>query len=271
MYARVYDKNKGIFFKSSIYAKINKGYFEKYLVLMPKSEGGHLKMYDYLDKPEPGGELFVNINIIHCEHPDEWVEFDSASEEVIGEVSEKDDMQIDKLNYYLGYKSIWENKNALSILLEGGTIHPSCFNLKATTRAYDDEWTFIDTEKDVNALMEACYGFHDAVIVSVHYVSGAGKHGNKPVVNDSIRRISILFDTCWCSSLELVFEGVLSLNLRPAMDNCSSDIYTASLIIKDAVIYFAVDDIIDTINISDKVTWISALSLRWRFLEDMKQ
>ena len=80
---------------------------------------------------------------------------------------------------------------------------------------------------------------------------------------DDVRRVTMEFDCQWSPGVELVFEGVTALNLRPAEDNYMSDLYGASLRVADAQVFFA-----DTEGVEEfppgTGTWISAYSLRWR-------
>ena len=80
-----------------------------------------------------------------------------------------------------------------------------------------------------------------------------------------IRQVTMFFDSQCCDTIEMVFEGVTAFNLRPAGDNYTADISVASLIIKDASIFFC-DDRIEEWDESYKGIWITAYGLRWRFV-----
>jgi hypothetical protein len=73
------------------------------------------------------------------------------------------------------------------------------------------------------------------------------------------------FDSQWCETIEMVFEGVTALNLRPAGDNYTADVSAASLIVKDASVFFCGDGIREW-DENYEGTWITAYSLRWRFV-----
>jgi hypothetical protein len=77
--------------------------------------------------------------------------------------------------------------------------------------------------------------------------------------------MTMCFDSQWCDTIEMVFEGVNALNLRPAGDNYTADISAASLIVKAASIFFR-DDGIEEWDENYEGTWITAYSLRWRFV-----
>ena len=55
MRIRVYDKHLGSYFQSEVYAIINTGYYEKYLVSVPSENGGGMKGYDYSGKSPLSG------------------------------------------------------------------------------------------------------------------------------------------------------------------------------------------------------------------------
>lgn len=61
MRVRVYDKQSGICFQSEVYAIINTGYYEKYLVSVPFGNGGYMKLFDYLDKSDQKLPVLVNL------------------------------------------------------------------------------------------------------------------------------------------------------------------------------------------------------------------
>jgi len=266
MRVRVYDKEKALFFKSDVYAKINIGYFERYLVLMPETESGCLKLYDYINKSEGNEKLSVNINVINPEYPCEWIKrediifFDDGTNlNAIGTTT-------NKVEYYVGYKCILENERAFVALLDGLAVPLTEFHLNHVKQVCADNWNYVDTIEDIDTLMERFFGFHDSVIVSLDYISGSGRRKEGIAICDSTRKATVKLDTCWCNSIELVFEGLLSLNLRPSKDNYSSELYTASIFIKDEIIYFATDNVEDISSLSDDITWMSAFSLKWRFI-----
>ena len=99
----------------------------------------------------------------------------------------------------------------------------------------------------------------------MNYISGSYVNDeNHMFCTDNVRRVTMRFDSQWCRSIEIVFEGVLALNLRPCQDNYSADLHDASLFIQDEVLYFF-DSRLDNINKSYDGTWIESYSIRWRF------
>ena len=68
--------------------------------------------------------------------------------------------------------------------------------------------------------------------------------------------------------MELVFEEVTRLTVVPSPENYGSEIFEATLLVDDGLIYFA--DVADWSPKSDDqdATWISAKKLKWRDASD---
>lgn len=74
MIVRAYDRENSEFFISEVYAIINIGYYEKYLVLQ-KSKG--YRLIEYLHKSTDEHNLEVNINVISTNVLQEpWITMD---------------------------------------------------------------------------------------------------------------------------------------------------------------------------------------------------
>lgn len=76
--------------------------------------------------------------------------------------------------------------------------------------------------------METFCGFHDSVLRTLSYVSGNEKDEEGCLILDNVRQVSMIFDSQWSNSIEIIFEGVLALNLRPASDNYTSEFTSSS-------------------------------------------
>ena len=267
MKVRVYDKSIGNYFKSEVYAKINTGWYEKQLVHVPSENGGYICFFDYLDKSEDKGSPKVLINIITPDTPKDWMYRKSGSvdEKLLG--YEKLLCNDVRFFEYIGYSWLYENKSILAELLNGDAIpfKGSIFENKAVASEMSG-WTYVETQEEANILLENAYSFHDSVLKTLNYTSGAYVNSDRsmyPVAD--IRQVIMCFDSQWCDTIEMVFEGVTAFNLRPARDNYTADISAASLIVKDASIFFF-DDRIQEWDENYEGTWITAYGLRWRFV-----
>jgi hypothetical protein len=262
MRVRVYDKETNKYFRSEVYAVINSGYYERWLVLVPDGSGDYFKLYDYLDKESAAPHYFVNINIITPLF-ENWIgERDSLKLKEFSGIETPDE----KFFYsFRGFPRILENRKALSSLLRGEAVTFEELNPPEITSKLEG-WNYIDDASDAEKLLNEARGFHDTVIVEINYISGSKnmEHGTFDI--DDVRRVTINFsDGGWCPPIELVFEGVTEFHLRPAPDNYSSDIYEATLkFLSDETIFFCVDEAENEIDAKNS-TWIKALNLRWRF------
>lgn len=126
-------------------------------------------------------------------------------------------------------------------------------------------WNYVESEDDIHNLMEVFHGFHDAVLRNLGYISGSGKVEKGIIVTDNIRQVSMIFDSHWSDSIEIVFDGVLVLNLKPAKDNYSSNLFSASIMLKDKAMLFY-DNEVKSEQENYEGTWVNALGMRWRLL-----
>ncbi|WP_312522677.1 hypothetical protein [Anaerospora sp.] len=265
MRVRVYDKQSNSYFISEVYAIINTGYYEKYLILESKNDARYFRLVEYLYKSN--SNLPVNVNLISSNDLTEWIfKEENDLKDINSRLDAKD--KNDSFYSYRGYNFIFKQENLLITLLKGEQVdYESMCGREKEVSTKLDSWIYIESENDIHNLMEIFHGFHDSVLRNLNYISGSGKRDKGIIVSDSIRQVSMIFDSLWSESIEIVFEGVLLLNLRPAQDKYSSDLSSATILIKDSAILFY-DDKVDYEQKSYEGTWINALGMRWRFLLD---
>ncbi|MFL0269319.1 hypothetical protein [Candidatus Clostridium radicumherbarum] len=264
MRVRVYDKQGSNYFVSEVYAIVNTGYYEKYLVLEETDNKRYFRMFDYLDKSNNGPIYPVNINVISSnELPEPWVyKTEPDLKYFMDKLNTKD--KYSSLYSFRGYSFIFQQKDLLITLFKGNIVtYDEMMGNKKQICTKLDGWNYVESEKDIENLMEIFSGFHDSVLRSLNYISGSRKVEEGMIVTDDIRQASTIFDSDWSDSIEIVFEGVLSLNLRPAKDNYTSDLFSATIMIKDETLLFY-DDEVSSEQENYEGTWINALGMRWR-------
>jgi|LSQX01.3.fsa_nt_gb hypothetical protein len=98
------------------------------------------------------------------------------------------------------------------------------------------EWKHVESSDDIALLMNETCGFHDSVLKSLSYTSGAYVNSDKGMYPEaSLRQLSMCFDSQCCDSFELLFERVTALNLRPAGDNYTEEVLDVTLLIREAI------------------------------------
>jgi len=267
MRVRVYDKDTNNYFVSEVYAIINSGYYEKYLVLEEIDSKRYFRLFDYLDKSNNGPIFPVNINLINSnELPEPWVyKTEPDLKYFMDKLDTKDKYK--SLYSFKGYSFIFEQKDLLIALFKGNKVnYEKIMGNKKQICTKLNGWNFVESEKDIANLLETFGRFHDSVLRTLNYISGSRKVEQGMIVTDDIREVSMIFDSDWSDSIEIVFEGVLALNLRPAKDNYTSELFSATIMLKDETILFY-DDEVNSEHKDYEGTWINALGMRWRFLQ----
>lgn len=266
MKVRAFDSEQNTYFKSEVYAIINTGWYEKELLLVPSNDGGYIKFIDFLDKSDVKNPLAL-INTIISDIPSDWIK--ERSEAVKIQLNEYSGLLNSDVLFFefIGYQWIFENKAIMIDLLNGKSIpyKNSIFENRVNTSDIAG-WNYIETQEDIESLMEQMSGFHDSVLSELNYTSGSYVDSNGSMCPmDSIRKVIMRIESQWCQPVELVFEGVTALNLRPSDDNYDSIIYSASLFAEDASVFFC-DSYLEQIDKSYEGTWITAYNLRWRLV-----
>lgn len=268
MKVRFYDKDTNTYYKSEVLAKINTGWYEKQLVCLSNNSNTYVKFIDYLDKSNENYPKPL-IATITPDIPDEWIfcktgTLDKTFEEYV------DLIDMDTLFFeFIGYEWIFENTSLMIKLMAGASINikESVFENNMPPSSNQIGWHYVETQEDAIMLLSQTSGFHDSVLKELSYVSGAYVNTDRSMYPTAdIRKVTMLFQSQWCSDFELVFEGATGLNLRPAGDNYSADIYGASIYVKNASVFFCDGETTDFDKTYDG-TWIVAYSLRWRFLD----
>lgn len=269
MRVRVYDTESNSYFKSEVYAVINSGYYEKFLVLTPLYMGNNFSFYDYLDKRN--NQLNVLVNSIFQERPTDWIYKKSKS--VDEQIEEYKNILSDDIRFfeYSGFYWLFDDIDTMSSLLKGNSINlkDSIFENKLYNDINSENWNYVETQSDIEFLMSETCGFHDSIINEVSYISGGYVNSKKEMFSSSSRQISVKIDSQISDNLEMVFDGVIAMNIRPPKDNYFGDIFGASLFIENATIFFY-DEEIENIQSDYHGNMVSAYGLKWRFRNDKK-
>ncbi len=147
------------------------------------------------------------------------------------------------------------------------------------------EWKLIQTQKDIDELMEYFYGFHDTCINSISYVSGNKVNEDKSMIFGMIEdyKLNIVFDSQWKNQIELCFTGVRRMHLVGLEDNYSNEILGASISFyknilpsrfnaPSKVIVWSDDSYFDIKNVDNSltepsITYVIAHELKWRKID----
>lgn len=209
MRVRAYDSHTNTYFNSEVFAKINIGWYEKQLLLVPSDNGAHIKFIDYLDKSNPNAPN-VLINTITPDAPSEWIYQRSGSvDKKLADFAELLDDDI-RFFEYVGYPWIFDDKPLIIKLLNNGAVplEDSIFENRVPDYKING-WNYIETMEDVNFLLSQTYSFHDSVLKEMKYVSGAYVDcDNNMRPTNSVSQITMRIDSQQCRAIEMIFEGV---------------------------------------------------------------
>ena len=110
-------------------------------------------------------------------------------------------------------------------------------------------WFEVKNQKDIEYLMSVFGGFHDACLKELRYISGqyVSEDLSMHPIN-SLRNVYVIFQRQWenPSVIEMLFEGLECLVIRPVSEDYTSDIFCAYMTIEDnCFVWFDSDDFKD--------------------------
>ena len=130
-------------------------------------------------------------------------------------------------------------------------------------------WIPLTSQADLDQLMRTFGDFHDGCLREAHIwtESFVDTEMRMSVASDLETRVRLLIQRQWRdpSAIELLFEEVTALHLRPSPQDYDSIIVCALMLSRDGMFYWAEDDdwSLDSPK-RDEVTWIAAKKLSWR-------
>ena len=130
-------------------------------------------------------------------------------------------------------------------------------------------WIEVSSQADLDALMDTFGRFHDGCLKEMHmwtesYVD-KDLSMSCPFHLDTHVRLLIQRQFETPSAIELLFDGVMHINVAPSQDNYDSIIFDATLLFQDSIFYWAdVRNWSPNQEDSASATWIGGSNLKWR-------
>lgn len=252
MFVRVFDKKHGRYYKSIVYGKIDTGYFEKYVVLNPFTNS--FEAVDYLLKDEEPFTGRTQINIINVT-TEEWKRFFDDNLLELSRSMDGYEVQ-NKVPAFCGYEDVYQSQGFLLRLLKNRSV--PCDEAKIAVRSLPDEkeWHAIKTQEDADEFMGLFMGFHDSTLERLWYEE-----------DDNKKDLHMVFDnTDWYGVVELFFEALVDMCIRPPEDNMCREFLSGCLLVRDESVFWAEEGLQDE-DLSYGGSYVKAYSLKWKKLD----
>lgn len=247
MFARAYDKLEKRYYKSMVYGLINSGYYEQAILFNPYIS--KFELVEYFDKDIP--ELNTLYECINS-NTSEWITYEKTFLLKLKKYC-KDNNFSYEIKLFRGYKEVFDNFEFMLKILQNKKVSLEETNIKVKVNEDIDKWNYIRNQGDANDFMRIFAGFHDSTLDKLIYEEDYGK-----------TQLKVQFDnSTWYGVVELCFEGLITLNLKGLGENCTREIYGATLIINDESVFWA-DDELENEDYNYIGTYIKALNLKWR-------
>lgn len=257
MYARIYDREKNRYYKSIVYALLETGYYEQAIVF--DAQNDRFALVDYFDRN--ANDLKPHYERINCADTENWITRENASLLKLKKYCRERGTDVSAFNSFRGYADVFENSAFMSALLRDKTLPADKASVQIRKNPDEAEWNYIRTQEDADDFMNLFACFHDAVLQKIVYEE-----------RDGCTILTARFDnTGWYGIVDLCFEGVYVLNLRPPTENHSATLYKATLLVKNECIFWTDGELREENfaedtngHIDSDGSYIKALSLKWR-------
>ncbi len=259
MRARVFNEENNNYYISEVYGKINRP--DEWYIVDDYLRKDKVVLVKYLNTNE---SLLNKVNI-------EIIDYNNLPH---GGWKTLSVSRIDDINRNLSsikmikdihaYDDFLKSEQRLVELLENGIVDKRDYViLDYTTKLLG--WNYIESEHDIEYLMKEFDSFEDSVLKEMSYISGdyveSGYMTLKPAGGKQVR---LVYNSQSADEIEIILLSPRICHLVPAEENYSSDLYEASIIIKDSMVYFyhsCVEEVIEDYN----GTFFKSLGLMWRY------
>lgn len=257
-FVRAFDEKLNKYYKSFKYALINAGYYEQAILFNPYSNC--FELVDYLDKTT--SDLKPLYEHIFYDEDENVLDLTDNKLSELRKYCQWHGYN-GKLDFFTAIKEIAENFEFIALILKDGSVCKDKTTIKSKN-LIDGDWKYIQTKQAADELMDFYYGFHDSEIMNLNF---------QPKFNNN-NALLVKFNN-GNNEIELCFEGLITLHLTPAAEKYSNEIFCATLEVIDEKIFWAdaglmegeVDDVRDDDKYPDDLTYIEALSLKWRIIK----
>lgn len=247
MFVRVFDKANKRYYKSIVYGWLIVDNFRQYIVINPYTDC--FELVDYLDKSSK--ECRVLVETIQ-DGQEEWVCYDKT---LLLKYKHflKGQRRKMTLDCFCGYKDVFDDFAFLMALQKEKSVPVSTTTIQLRDLTDKHIWHYLQNQEDANAFMKMVGVFHDSTLEKVTYEE-----------KERSTSVTAILDNSWCYGIvELCFEGVLAVNIRPPYEGRMRDLYETTLFIKDETVFWA-DEYLEHEDLNYDGSYIKALNLKWR-------
>ena len=238
MIAKVLTKSNREFC-SHIFATFNSGWYTKVIVFDEKEN--KFKLVDMFNKHPLKRKVFI----IDTDCSD-WIE--------------KDEIKLStftKFKCCKGYEWIINNSKLINDIRKNNLIDNEIREKakELNSSINKDDWHYIKDQKDIENLMTASFGFHDAYISDIKYL--------KKETYDGQTTVQVLFSNCWESEFLLEFEKDVIIHMV-SNDDYDNEIFDSTVFFENGYIYWVDEEIKNASEIQENFTYFKARSLKWK-------
>jgi len=129
-------------------------------------------------------------------------------------------------------------------------------------------WNVINSQVDIDNLMECFGGFHDSCLKEIWFTTGTyvNEDLSMSMINEPSARAIFQRQGKAPSVIEIEFNNIVKINIKPVYEGYSTDIFSAIINKVDDTYYWADWDgwSLQKSNGENECTWIASKQIKWR-------
>lgn len=134
------------------------------------------------------------------------------------------------------------------------------------------DWHTLNTQTDLDFLMDTFGGFHDGCLREIHAWTGysVGQQLSMEVTHESVLSARVLVQRQYesPSAIEMLFEQVVRINILPPPENHDAIIYGVTPLRRNGTFYWAPEEEWMPNDLAANITFIASKQASWRDASD---
>lgn len=202
MYVRVEKPGSEPPYRSLVYGMLGEGLFLRYIVLDPASE-----CFELIDNFWANDSSDRSRVLMIQSARSDFTELTGSALLRLRFFAKEREIKCADIDYLSGYPDVCTDHAFLCELLTQHRVPRSQCAFQLRDLPDKDEWTYLDTQEELDRFMHLFAGFHDSMLNSIQYTEN----------HEGARMITAVFDNrAWYGTVALCFEGVTYFQITPS-------------------------------------------------------
>ena len=227
---------------STVFAKINTGWNQQYIVFDDEKKFDLVRVYELT--PSIIRKVFIIDN-----DTSNWIFKDK--------ITVSSNTEYEKCG---GLDWIINDLELFDLIINGNKLDESILKKakQLNNKIIKKEWHEIKTQKDIENLFSAAWGFHDSHVQDIKFTN---------IIDNTYdpSKVQVCFTSCWNCDIILEFESDVLIHYI-SNDQAYNEFFDANILFEDDYIYWIGENIKSLAELKDYHIYFRGRSLKWKMI-----